>query len=89
MNTELRSVYSGSPSLTASVSVTMIPALPLSYIATSVEVNVALPSTGTSRCNVTDWVPWTSIAGLNVPALFNADPAAPHPITTGNVGSTR
>ena len=54
------------------------------------DVSVALPSTGTSRCSVTACVPWTTIAGLNVPAFFNADPiAVPQPITTGNVGSTR
>ncbi len=89
MKIALRNVYSGSPSLTALVSVTMIPALPLSYIASIDPVSVALPSTGTSRCRVTAWVPWTTIAGLNVPAFFNAEPIVPQPITTGNVGSTR
>ena len=54
----------------------MIPAFSLSYIATIDDVSVALPSTGTSRCRVTAWVPWTTIAGLNVPAFFNAEPIA-------------
>ena len=68
----------------------MIPAFSLSYIATIADVSVVLPSTGTSRCKVTAWVPWTTIAGLNVPAFFNAEPTAdPQPITTGNVGTTR
>ena len=83
-------MYSGSPSLSAVVSTTMMAALPLSYIAASFERKVALPSTGISRCRVTACVPWTSSAGLNVPIARNTEPApAPHPITTGNVGSTR
>ena len=53
MNADIRVVYNGSPSLTASASNTTTAALPLSYIAATVEVTVAVPSAGTSRWRVT------------------------------------
>ena len=89
MNADIVVVYSGSPPLTASDSVTTTAALPLSYIATSVDVMVAVPSTGISRWSVTDCWPCTSIAGLNEPILPKTDPDPPNPTTTGNVGRTR
>ena len=89
MKIALRNVYSGSPSLDRLRLGDDDPGLLLVVHRFDRPVSVALPSTGTSRCRVTAWVPWTTIAGLNVPAFFNAEPVVPQPITTGNVGSTR
>ena len=87
MNADDVLVYNGAPSITASVSVTITAALPLSYMPTSSLVIVTVPSTGIGRWSVTACWPWTSSAGLNVPMSRIADPL-PHPITTGNVGNT-
>ena len=87
MNIELRLVYSGSPSIVASASVTTTAAFSLSYIAATRPTIVAVPSTGIGRCSVTACWPWTSRAGLNVPILPNGEPL-PQPMTTGKVGKT-